>query len=85
MAFDGNHRMQAKSFHSKCETLAIAFQRCQLSKADTIQGHRSILLPKLRYGLSATNIDSKNILKSQQLITQGILPKLGFNRHTPQL
>jgi hypothetical protein len=83
MAFDGNQQMQAKSLHSKCETLAIAFQRCQSTKADTIQGYRSILLPKLRYGVSTTNINSKNLTKSQQLITQSILPKMGFNRHTP--
>jgi hypothetical protein len=83
MAFDGNQNTQADMFHKKCEALAIAFSRCTLTREDTIQGYRSILLPKLRYGLSATNVHQTNLTKSQQILTQSILPKLGYNRHTP--
>jgi hypothetical protein len=83
MAFDGNQIAQATAFHQKCEALSIAFSKCSLSKEDTVQGYRSILLPKLRYGLSATNINSMNLASSQKLITKDLLPKLGFNRHTP--
>jgi hypothetical protein len=74
---------QKQAFHSKCVKMALAFSRCQLSKTDTIQGYRSILLPRLRYGLSATNISKKNLIRSQQIVTQCILPKLGYNRHMP--
>jgi hypothetical protein len=83
MAFDGNQRAQAEAFQAKCVTLAIAFQRCLLSKEDTLHGYRSILLPRLRCGLTATNISSTNLGKAQSVITQSVHPKMGYNRHTP--
>jgi hypothetical protein len=83
MAFDGNTKSQSDSLHQKCETMAIAFTRCQLSPEDAIQGYRSIFLPRARYGMSATNIPTKHIHKAQQLITIIILSKMGYNRHMP--
>jgi hypothetical protein len=79
MAFDGNTKSQAASLHQKCSKLAIAFNRCQLSTIDTIQGYRSIFLPGVRYGMSVTNIPPKQIIKAQQMITSIILPKMGYN------
>jgi hypothetical protein len=37
----------------------------------------------VRYGLEATSISIKYLQKSQQTIPRIIIPKLGYNRHTP--
>jgi hypothetical protein len=49
----------------------------------TSTAQTAILLPKLRYGLSATNMSNTSIMKSQQIVAQILLPKLGYNRHLP--
>jgi hypothetical protein len=78
IAFNGNQKTQTLSIHSKYEKLAIAFQRCHLSPEETLQGYRSIFLPGILYGMSATNIPDKHLIHSKQLITNTILPKLGY-------
>jgi hypothetical protein len=69
---------------TKCKKMAIAFARCQLSSDEALQGYRSIFLPAIRYGQTATNIPQRDIQKSQQIVTPVLLAKLGFNRHTPR-
>jgi hypothetical protein len=44
----------------------------------------TIVLPTIKYGLSATIINSKKMIELQQPLTHEILPKIGYNRHTPR-
>jgi hypothetical protein len=83
IAFDGGSDAQSTMFHQKCEKLATAFNRCNLSAEDTLQGYRSIFLPGAKYGFAASSIPIRNLKKSQQIITRAVLPKLGYNRHFP--
>jgi hypothetical protein len=84
MSLNGDSRPQALALQCKCEQLASAFAGCHLSPADVTQGYQSILIPGLRYGMSATTITQKQLRKSQQIISKVILPKLGYNRHMPR-
>jgi hypothetical protein len=61
MAFDGNQCTQTTTFHEKCNKMAIPLLLCPLSHDETIQGYRSIFHPRLKYGLSVTNISNHNI------------------------
>jgi hypothetical protein len=80
MAFDGNCQAQYKTFRDKCEKMAFAFTRWQLSADDTLQGYRSIFLPRVRYGTEATNIPVSQIHKAQLIVTGIVLPKMGYNK-----
>jgi hypothetical protein len=84
MSFNGANKAQAEALHKKCEKLATAFTGCKLCPSETIQGYRSIFLPGVRYGMSATTLSPTQLRQSQQLIMSIILPKLGFNRHMPR-
>jgi hypothetical protein len=84
MAFDGNQQGQDRAMNKKCQTFANTFMRCHLTPDKTYLGYRTIFLPTVLYGLSATTISEKNLNKSQQIITSILLSKLGFNRHTPR-
>jgi hypothetical protein len=83
IAFDGNSSAQSSMFRQKGEKLAIAFNRCQLTANDTLQGYQSIFLPGVKYGMAASCIPTSDLKKLQQIITRPILPKLGYNRHFP--
>jgi hypothetical protein len=83
MALDGNHLAQANSLQSKCDNLAIAFNRCRLSQDDALQGYLTIFLPAAKYGLEATSIPPKHLEKAQSTIAQAVLPKMGYNRNMP--
>jgi hypothetical protein len=43
-----------------------------------------IVLPTINYGLSAMIINSNKLIEIQQPLTHEILPKIGYNRHTPR-
>jgi hypothetical protein len=75
IALDGNTTAQLQHFSQKCHKLAIAFAKCHLSPADTLQGYRSIFLLGAKYGLAAINIASKDLQTAENKISQIILPK----------
>jgi hypothetical protein len=84
MAFDGNNKAQHEAMQKKCTKLAHAFASCAQNPLDTLQGYRSIFLPGVRYGMSATTLSMAQLHNTQKLVTSIILPKLGYNRHMPR-
>jgi hypothetical protein len=83
IAFDGNNTQQAAHFQTNCDKMVIAFTRCQLTPDGALQGYRSIFLPAICYGMSATTVPEKILLQSQRTLSNAMLAKLGYNRHTP--
>jgi hypothetical protein len=83
IAIDGNNQEQSRAMNIKCGKLANAFARCNLSTTDTKQGYQSIYLPSVTYGLAAKTIPNTSLQEAQRQITHTILPKMGYNRHTP--
>jgi hypothetical protein len=43
----------------------------------------TVIMPTLKYGHVATTLNKKEWTELQQPISHEILPKMGFNRHTP--
>jgi hypothetical protein len=83
LAMDGNTVAQDKALRKKFEKLAIAFAKCNLSPADTIQGYHSIFLPGATYGMSATTLSLQQIQASQKIVTSINTTKDGFQPTHP--
>jgi hypothetical protein len=84
MTLTGNTLAQEAAMKEKCQHMGKVFTLAPLSSSDAHTGFKTVLLPKLKYGLSATSIPWYKLDDIQQPLIHTILPKMGINRHFPR-
>jgi hypothetical protein len=72
---DGNNEAQVRAIRDKCEKMANAFARCNLSVEDTKQGYHSIFLPGVGYGVATMTTPINKLHDAQKIATGIVLPK----------
>jgi hypothetical protein len=84
MAPADNQKGNIKMLKEKIEKMITLTKTANLPPAEMETCLHSIILPTLKYGQSAMSIPKITILEIQKPLINIILPKIGYNRHTPR-
>jgi hypothetical protein len=83
MATKDAHIAQKQMIGEKCNKMTTMIKMINLYRPEMWTCLNSIALPTIKYGMAATTMKKTDLDHAQKKMTHTILPKLGYNRHTP--
>jgi hypothetical protein len=78
-----SHIARKQMISEKCNRMTNMIKMVNLYRPEMWTCLNSIALPTIKYGMAATTMSKNDLDEEQQKLTHTIMPKIGYNQHTP--